>query len=71
MVSLLTLTVGVSDRTLRVTRRAHLATLRRFDTKVDLQVKKRPLIPWERRLREMEIQEFQEVTSGARFGNRD
>ena len=32
---------------------------------------KPPLIPWERRLAKTEIWEFQELTSGARFGNRD
>ena len=48
-----------------------LATLRRFDRKVLSTVKKGPLIPCERRLRQMEIWEFQEVTSGARFENRD
>ena len=34
-------------------------------------VKYDPLIPCERRLGEMEIPEIQEVTSEARFGNRD
>ena len=47
------------------------ATLRHFDNKVSLPAKKGPLIPWERRLPEMEISEFQEVTSDARFENRD
>ena len=63
--------VGVSATTSRVTWRAHLVTLRRFDTKVRPMVKIRPLIPWERRLAKSEIWEFQELTSWSRFGNRD
>ena len=55
----------------RVTWCAHLATLCRFDRKVQGMVKTRPLIPCERRLGKMEIREFQEVTFWARFGNRD
>ena len=55
----------------RVTSGVHLATLRRFDHKLGSPVKTGPLIPWERRLREMEISEFQEVTFEAGFGNRD
>ena len=50
---------------------AHLATLRHFDTKVGPKVKKRPLIPCERRLAKREISIFQELTFGARFENRD
>ena len=50
---------------------AHLSTLRRFDNKVQGTVKTGQLIPCERRLRKMEILEFQEVTFEARFGNRD
>ena len=46
-------------------------TLRRFDSKVPCTVNLGPLIPCERRLREMEFPEYQEVTSGARFENRD
>ena len=49
------------------TSRAHLVTLRHFDTKVDPGLKTGPLIPCERRLAKTEIQEFQEVTFGARF----
>ena len=49
----------------------HLATLRRFDIKVQGMVENGPLIPCQRRLAEMEISVFQELTSGARFGNRD
>ena len=55
----------------RVYTGAHLATLRRFDSKPGLMVKYGPLIPCERRLQKTEIQEFQEVTFGAGFGNRD
>ena len=55
----------------RVPRRAHSATLRHFDSNVPLTVKKRPLIPWERRLAKMEISENQELNFEARFGNRD
>ena len=62
---------GVSDRTLRVTKRAHPATLRHFDHKVQLPVKYGPLIPCERRLAILEISEYQEVTFEARFGYRD
>ena len=47
---------------------AHLSTLRHFDSFVGLPVKKGPLIPCERRLANMEIQENQEVTFGTRFG---
>ena len=43
------------------------ATLRHFDHKVDFTVKKGPLIPCERRLRDMEISEIQEVNSRGRF----
>ena len=46
-------------------------TLRHFDSKVDPTAKTGPLIPCERRLPNMEIWEFQEVTFGARNGNRD
>ena len=45
-----------------------LSTLHHFDNKVDPRPKKGPLIPWERRLARMEIQEFQEVTFETRFG---
>ena len=69
--SLLRDTVGVSDRTPRVTWCAHLATLRHFEHKVRVRPESDPLIPCERRLREMEIPEFQEVTFEARFGNRE
>ena len=48
-----------------------LATLRRFDSKLPTMGQNGPLIPWERRLTEMEIPENQEVTFAARFGNRD
>ena len=48
-----------------------LATLRHSDTKPQGMVNLGPLIPCERRLPEMEIQEFQEVTFRAGFGNRD
>ena len=44
-----------------------LATLRLFDNKVPDPAKKGPLIPWERRLADMEISEIQEVTFGHRF----
>ena len=47
------------------------STLRHFDSKVPREVKIGPLIPCERRLPEMEIPEFQELTSETRFGNRD
>ena len=47
------------------------ATLRHFDNKVHYPVKYDPLIPCERRLANIEIPEFQEVTSEARFENRD
>ena len=56
------LTVGVSDRPLRVTSGAHSATLRHFDSKLRPKPKTGPLIPCERRLTEMEISEIQEVT---------
>ena len=46
-------------------------TLRHFDNKVAGKAKTGPLIPWERRLAEMEIWEFEELTFGTRFGNRD
>ena len=46
-------------------------TLRHFDSKVAGKAKTRPLIPCERRLAKTESQENQEVTYGARFGNRD
>ena len=49
----------------------HLATLRRFDSKVGSMVKMALIIPCERRLANMEIPENQELTFGARFGNRD
>ena len=55
----------------RVTPRAHLSTLRHFDIKPRHKVKTGPLIPCERRLRQMEISENQEPTFGTRFGNRD
>ena len=55
----------------RVPVRVHLATLRHFDSLPSSLVKIDPLIPWERRLPKMEILEFQEVISGAHFGNRD
>ena len=55
----------------RVTCGVHLATLRHFDTKVRGMVKTGPLIPWQRRLADMEISEFQEATFGTRFGYRD
>ena len=48
-----------------------LATLHHFDSKVHPRVKMGPLIPCERRLRKMEILEFQEVTFDTRFENRD
>ena len=48
-----------------------LVTLRHFDSKPRRVVKNSPLIPWERRLAKTEILEIQEVTFGARFGNRD
>ena len=50
---------------------AQLATLRHFDNKPSTPVNYGPLIPWERRLAEMEIPEFQEVNSGTHFENRD
>ena len=62
---------GYLTTTSRDTVGVHLATLRHFDHKVGLMVKKGPLIPCERRLREMEIPEIQEVTFGARFGYGD
>ena len=46
----------------------NLSTLRHFDSKLEVMVNNGPLIPWERRLRNMEIPEFQEVTSWTRFG---
>ena len=46
-------------------------TLRHFDTFYGLGPKMGPLIPCERRLAEIKISEFQEVTFGARFDNRD
>ena len=48
-----------------------LATLRHSDNKVHGAVKMALLIPCERRLANMEIPEFQEVTLRGRFGNRD
>ena len=62
---------GYLTTTSRVTLGAHLATLRHFDHKLGSMVKNGPLIPWQRRLAEMEIWEFQEVDSWTRFGNRD
>ena len=62
---------GIVAPTSRVQGCAHLVTLRRFDDKPQGMVKNRPLIPWERRLRNMEISEFQELTSEPRFGNGD
>ena len=56
---------------LTVPRVYHLSTLRRFDTKLGSMGEIGPLIPCERRLAETEIQEFQEVTFRARFGNRE
>ena len=46
-------------------------TLHHFDSKSRPTAKTGPLIPCERRLAKMEILEFQEVTFGGRFGNRD
>ena len=63
--------MGVSDRTLRVTRCAHLVTLRHFDTKVPTTDENGPLIPCERRLANIKFPENQEVTFGARFEYRD
>ena len=48
-----------------------LATLRRFDSKVQGTGQNSPFIPCERRLAEMEISEFQELTFEACFVNRD
>ena len=62
---------GYLDRPLRVTKCAHSATLRHFDTKVHGQAKTGHFIPCERRLRNMEISENQELTFGAHFGYRD
>ena len=62
---------GYLTTTSRTTRGVHLATLRHFDKKVRGMVEIGPLIPCERRLRILEFSEFQEPTSGARFGNRD
>ena len=47
--------VGVSGDPFACTSGAHLVTLRHFDTKVGLKAKIGPLIPWERRLTNMEI----------------
>ena len=47
------------------------ATLRHFDSKVRPKGNLGPLIPCERRLAKTNFQEFQEVTSRARFENRD
>ena len=47
------------------------STLRHFDSKVMGTAKIGPLIPWERRLANIEIPENQEVTFEARFVNRD
>ena len=69
--SLLPLTVGVSDRPLRVTPGVHLATLRHFDSVLPGMGQNSPLIPCERRPAEMEISENQEVTFASRFGYRD
>ena len=64
--------VGVSDDPFACGNRVYiLATLRHFDNKPVLRVNNGPLIPCERRLAIMEIPEFQEVTSGTHFGNRD
>ena len=62
---------GYLTLTSRDCRCAHLVKLRHFDSKVQLQVEKRPLIPCERRLAKTEIWEFQELTFWACFGNRD
>ena len=62
---------GYLTYTSRTTRGAHLATLHHFDNKHGSMVKYGPLIPCQRRLRKMEISEFQEVNSQARFGYRD
>ena len=59
-------------RSLRVTYGVcTLSTLRRFDNKYSRRVKTGPLIPCERRLAIMEIQENQEVTLEAVFEYRD
>ena len=58
-------------RPLRVPVGVHLVTLRRFDSEVPLDGQNSPLIPCERRHAETEISEFQEVTFGPRFGNRE
>ena len=59
-------------RTLRVlSSDAHLSTLRHFDNNLSVRVKNGPLIPCERRLPKRESWEFQELTFGTRFGNRD
>ena len=58
-------------RPLRVQSRAHLATLRHFDSEVQGRPQNDPLIPCERRLLKSEILEFQEVTFGTGFENRD
>ena len=65
-------TLGVSWRPFRVTSVVYIrATLRHFERKVRPWVKMASLIPCERRLAKMEISLFQELTFGARFGNRD
>ena len=63
--------VGVLCDPLRVQWCAHLATLRRFDTKVPGTRQNDPLIPCERRLAKSEISENQEVTFELGFENRD
>ena len=55
MSSLLRDIAGVCATLSRVHVRAHLSTLRHFDHNVALPVKKRPLIPCERRLLKSEI----------------
>ena len=62
---------GGIERPLRVQWCAHLATLRHFDSEVTSRPQNDPLIPCERRLVNMEISEFQELTFWHRFGNRD
>ena len=64
-------TVGVSDRPVPDHLACHLSTLRHFDSEPSSAGQNDPLIPCERRLQEMEISEFQEVTFEQRFGNRD
>ena len=69
--SLLRWTGGIWTTLSRVQGGAHLATLRHFDSKLEGMVIFGPLIPCERRLAIMEIPEFQELTFGARFVNRE